>query len=179
MGHFAVSCVAAVETADVARGSARPGSWSTASTERGMNSSGSLLRCLTRVKLRPPNWRPSITNAGRARTRTTKSRPTCSGARSSAAQQDPGSGSPGSGRTDAGGTTRSERLIHAAARQADEDFGSVVVCSRRARNPSSGSRTPALFPPADHGKRLARMVLDEILEEIVLSPAAGNRNPVA
>ena len=75
-------------------GSVRSGSWSTASTERGMKSSGSLLSCLTRVKLRPPNWRPSITNAGRARTRTTKSTLTC-WARSSAAQQDPGSGSLG------------------------------------------------------------------------------------
>ena len=63
----------------------------------------------------------------------------------------------------------------AAARQADEDPDrlSFVHAVRVIRRPV---QNPGAFPPADHGKQLARSVLDEILEERVVS--AGNRNPV-
>ena len=131
MGHFAVSCVAAVETA-ASQGECPTRAWSTAS-ERGM-----IATTLLDPRLRPPNWRPSITNA--SENAYDESRPTCSGP-GSAAQQDPGSGSPGSGQWR---TTRSG-AIHAAARQADDPdrlsfVHAVRVIRRRIQNPGA-------FPP--------------------------------
>ena len=68
------------------------------------------------------------------------------------------------------------RLIHPAARQADEDpdrlsfVHAVRVIRRRIQNAGT-------FPSEDRGRRLTRLLLDEILEERVVSQSRTTETP--